>query len=289
MNRFIRPRWRLSLAVAAGTVVLGVASAVSPATGSSRGAVIVLVIGFGVMAVVNAIVNYVRAGKDTDEGAIRGSRADERQKQVSGRAWALAGMTGLAGAAAGFAITAAIADWGAAWPFGIMVILTAGGLLAGVAVAVRPWSSREFPVAAVIVYGAAAAAAATGREVGAGDHGDGDAGSGSRADERQNQISRRAWALAGMTVSASAYAGYVATLAVSGEGRAWPFLVIGVLAGPCYFRGLARYGADGPGLDADAEDGLAPRPGPPPPELTPFGFGHYRPGPSRRRAEYSPR
>jgi hypothetical protein len=287
MNRFIRPRWRLPLAVAAGTAVVGVASAVGP--DSSRGSAIVLVIGFGVMAVVNARVNYVRAGKDTDEGAIRGSRADERQKQVSGRAWALAGMTGLAGAAAGFAITAAIAGWGVAWPFGLMVILTAAGLLAGVAAAVRPWSSREFPIAAVIVYGAAAAAAATGREVRAGDPSDGDAGSGSRADERQNQISRRAWALAGMTVSASAYAGYVATLAVSGEGRAWPFQVIGVLAALCYFRGLTRYGADGPGLDADAEDGPAPLPGLSQPELTPFGFGHYRPGPSRRQSEYSPR
>jgi hypothetical protein len=288
MNRFIRPRWRLPLAVAAGTAVVGVASAVGP--DSSRGSAIVLVIGFGVTAAVNARVNYVRAGKDTDEGAIRGSRADERQKQVSGRAWALAGMTGLAGAAAGFAITAAIAGWGAALPFGIMVILTAAGLLAGVAVAVRPWSSREFPVAAVIVYGAAAAvAAAAGREVRAGDHGGRDAGFGSRADERQNQISRRAWALAGMTVSASAYAGYVATLAVGGEGRAWPFQAIGVLAALCYFRGLTRYGADGPGLDADAEDGPAPLPGPPQPDLTPFGFGHYRPGPSRRQSEYSPR
>lgn len=289
MNRFIRPRWRLSLAVAAGTLVVGVAAAVSPDNSSSRGAAIALVIVWGVMAVVNARVNYVRAGKDTDEGAIRGSRADERQKQISGRAWALAGMTGLAVAAAGFAITAAVADWGAAWPFGIMVILTAAGLLAGLAVAVRPWSSREFPIAAVIVYGAATVAAAIGRDVRAGDHGDGDAGFGSRADERQNQISRRAWALAGMTVSASAYAGFVPTLAVSGEGRAWPFQGIVFLAVLCYFRGLTRYGADEPGLDADAEDGPVPPPGSPPPELTPLGFGHYRPHQARRRAEHSPR
>jgi hypothetical protein len=288
MNSFIRPRWRLSLAVAAGTAVVGVASAVSPDS-SSRGFSIGIVIAFGVTAVVGASVNYVRAGKDTDEGAIRGSRADERQKQVSGRAWALVGLTGLAGAAAGFAITAAIAGWGAARLFGIMAILAAAGLLAGVAVAVRPWSSREFPIAAVIAYGARAVAAATGRDARAGDHSDGDAGFGSRADERQDQISRRAWALAGMTVSASAYAGYVTALALSGERTAWPFQVIGLLAGLCYFRGVNRYGADGPWLDTDADDDPAPLPTPPQPELTPLGFGHYRPHQSGRRAEHSPR
>jgi hypothetical protein len=288
MNRFIRPRWRLTLAFAAGTVMVGVAWAVSPDT-SARGFAIAAVIPFGVMAVVNAIVNYVWAGKDTDEGAIRGLRADERQKQVSGRALALAGMTGLAVAAAGFAITAAVAGWGAAWPFVIMVILPAAGLLAGLAVAVRPWSSREFPVAAVIVYGVAAVAAASGRDAGAGDHGDGAAGFGSGVDERQNQISRRAWALAGMTVWASAYAGYVAALAVRGERTAWPFLVVGCLAALGWRRGLTRYGADGPGLYADADDGPAPRPGPPQPELTPFGFGHYRLHQGGRRAEHSTR
>lgn len=133
-------------------------------------------------------------------------------------------MTGLAVAAAGFAITAAVAGWGAAWPFGIMVVLPAAGLLAGVAAAVRPWSSREFPVAAVIVYRVAAVAAVSGGDAGAGDHGDGDAGFGSGADERQDQVSRRAWALAGMIVWASAYAGYVAALpsAVTGRrGRSW--------------------------------------------------------------------
>ncbi len=46
MNRFIRPRWRLTLAFAAGTVVVGVAWAVSPDT-SARGFAIAAVIRAG--------------------------------------------------------------------------------------------------------------------------------------------------------------------------------------------------------------------------------------------------
>jgi len=42
-----------------------------------------------VTVLVTAITTYVRAGEDSDEGALAGSRADERQKMLSLRSRAL--------------------------------------------------------------------------------------------------------------------------------------------------------------------------------------------------------
>lgn len=42
-----------------------------------------------VTVLANAITFYVRAGDDSDEGALAGSRADERQKMLSLRSRAL--------------------------------------------------------------------------------------------------------------------------------------------------------------------------------------------------------
>jgi hypothetical protein len=38
-----------------------------------------------------AITTYLRGGQDSDEGALAGSRAHERQKLLSLRSWNLAG------------------------------------------------------------------------------------------------------------------------------------------------------------------------------------------------------
>jgi len=70
-----------------------------------------------------AIGLYVSAGQDTDEGALLGSRADERQKLVGQKAHALSGKIALAAAYTGLVITLAVkrAD---AWPFAVLLAVT---------------------------------------------------------------------------------------------------------------------------------------------------------------------
>jgi len=73
----------------------------------------------------SAIITYVRAGEDNDEGALAGSRADERQKLLSLRSralgWNFAMVAAFIGITAGVAVKA---TWW--WPF--LVILAVGGL-----------------------------------------------------------------------------------------------------------------------------------------------------------------
>jgi hypothetical protein len=77
-----------------------------------------------------AVAWYVWAGQDNDEGALLGSRADERQKLVGQKARALAGVVAMAAAYAGLAISLAVkpAD---AWPFAVMLAVTGFGYLFG--------------------------------------------------------------------------------------------------------------------------------------------------------------
>jgi hypothetical protein len=73
---------------------------------------------------------YWLGGKDTDEGARAGSRADERQHLVSVRSRALA--CDLAMVASFIGLTAAIAaraDWW--WPFLVTLLITGYGYLLG--------------------------------------------------------------------------------------------------------------------------------------------------------------
>lgn len=71
----------------------------------------------------------MRAGEDSDEGALAGSRADERQKLLGLRSRALAGNLALIAAFAGLTITvAARSVW---WPFAIMLAVTGFGYLLG--------------------------------------------------------------------------------------------------------------------------------------------------------------
>lgn len=77
-----------------------------------------------VTVLVNAITMYVRAGEDSDEGALAGSRADERQKLLSLRSralgWNFATVAAFIGLTAGVAVKA---TWW--WPF--LVILAIAG------------------------------------------------------------------------------------------------------------------------------------------------------------------
>ena len=63
-----------------------------------------------VTVLVTAITTYVRAGEDSDEGALAGSRADERQKMLSLRSralgWNFATVASFIGITAGVAVKA---------------------------------------------------------------------------------------------------------------------------------------------------------------------------------------
>jgi hypothetical protein len=79
-----------------------------------------------IVTAVRVTAFYRMAGQDTDEGALAGSRADERQKQLSLRSRALACNAATVATFIGFAV--AIATKSAAWwPF----LLTLGALMLG--------------------------------------------------------------------------------------------------------------------------------------------------------------
>jgi hypothetical protein len=118
MMTFIRPRLRKPLRNAlAGTVF---AAAWALRGGNAWQLAIVA----EVTVLVSAITMYVRAGEDNDEGALAGSRADERQKLLSLRSQALAAK--LAAIAAFIGLTIAVAVK-AAWWWTFLVILAVAG------------------------------------------------------------------------------------------------------------------------------------------------------------------
>ena len=110
MMAFIRPRLRKPLGIAlAGTVFAG-------AWALRGGDAWQLSIAMVVTVLVSAITTYVRAGEDNDEGALAGSRADERQKLLSLRSralgWNFVMVAAFIGVTAGVAVNA---TWW--WPF----------------------------------------------------------------------------------------------------------------------------------------------------------------------------
>jgi hypothetical protein len=119
MMTFIRPRLRKPLGIAlAGTVF---------ATGWALrgGDAWQLSIAMEVTVLVSAITTYLRAGEDNDEGALAGSRADERQKLLSLRSRALGWNFAMVAAFIGITVGVAVkAVWW--WPF--LVILAVEGL-----------------------------------------------------------------------------------------------------------------------------------------------------------------
>jgi hypothetical protein len=124
MMRFISPRLRAPLFRAVAGLVLAGAWAI----GGGPGQWLAIVI--AVVSLCYAVAWYVWAGQDTDEAALLGSRADERQRLAGQKARALAGVVAMAGAYAGLVITLAVkrAD---AWPFALMLLVTGLGYLFG--------------------------------------------------------------------------------------------------------------------------------------------------------------
>ena len=124
MKAFIPPRLRKP----AGTALAG---ALFAAAWLVRGGPLWWV---SIMAVISAaaraIYLYRMGGKDTDEGALAGSRADERQELLSLRSRALAcNLTVLAAFAGLTAAIAVKAAWG--WPFLVILAVAGFGYLLG--------------------------------------------------------------------------------------------------------------------------------------------------------------
>jgi hypothetical protein len=83
-----------------------------------------------VTVLVSAITMYVRAGEDNDEGALAGSRADERQKLLSLRSRALGWNLATVAAFIGLSIAVAVkATWW--WPFLVILAVAGFGYLLG--------------------------------------------------------------------------------------------------------------------------------------------------------------
>ena len=123
MMRFISPRLRKPLL--RGIALLGIAGAWVIGSHTWEPAIVIAIVAVG-----QTVYRYTWAGEDTDESALLGSRADERQKQVGLRARALAGAVAMAAAYIGLVVTLAVkmAD---AWPFAALLAVTGFAYLFG--------------------------------------------------------------------------------------------------------------------------------------------------------------
>ena len=120
---FIRPRLRKPVGIA----LLGTVYAAAWLVHGGNGWQWAITAEIGVIAF--AIAAYVRGGRDSDEDALYGSRADERQQLIAQRSWALAGKIAMFAAFAGVvAAVAARATW---WPFAAILAVAAFGYLLG--------------------------------------------------------------------------------------------------------------------------------------------------------------
>jgi hypothetical protein len=83
-----------------------------------------------ILAAARAVYLYRLGGQDTDEGALAGSRADERQKLLSLRSRALACNLAVIAAFLGLTVAIAVkAAWG--WPFLVILAVAGFGYLLG--------------------------------------------------------------------------------------------------------------------------------------------------------------
>jgi hypothetical protein len=124
MMRFIRPRLRVPVAVA----VLGTAA--TAAVVVSQGWTTAIYVEVAWVAL--AAGYWVWAGKDSDVGAVIGSRPDERQASLEMKVTALQGKVMTAAAAVAFLI--AVAVKATIWPFAIFVALAGLSGFAGWAI-----------------------------------------------------------------------------------------------------------------------------------------------------------
>ncbi len=84
------------------------------------------------VAVVAAIGYYIWGGRDSDMGAMFGSRVDERQSLLRMRAQSLGGAAGGAAALIGYMVAVALKD--PVWPFVLVLGVGAAAFIAGLAI-----------------------------------------------------------------------------------------------------------------------------------------------------------
>jgi hypothetical protein len=113
--RFIRPRLRAPAQMA----LIGLAATVAIAVGQGWGNAIP----FAVLIVALAVVSYVLGGRDTDRGALIGSRADERQASLQMKVTAFQGKVLSAAAAVAFLVAIAV-NAKPLWPFILFVAVS---------------------------------------------------------------------------------------------------------------------------------------------------------------------
>jgi hypothetical protein len=124
MMAFIRPRLRKPLGIALAGTVFAAAWALR------GGHAWQLSVAMEVTVLVGAVTAYVRAGEDNDEGALAGSRGDERQKLLSLRSRALGWNFAMVAAFIGVTIGVAVkAAWW--WPFLVILVVTGFAYLLG--------------------------------------------------------------------------------------------------------------------------------------------------------------
>jgi len=128
MMSFIRPRWRRPALMILAGAAFAAAWGVRGGPHWSLWATL-----FGVAALVRALWIYLLAGEDADAGALAGSRADERQKVLNLRSWAMSGRLGMIAAFIGLTVAVAVkASWW--WPFLAILAVTGAGYVLGIAV-----------------------------------------------------------------------------------------------------------------------------------------------------------
>jgi hypothetical protein len=121
---FIRPRLRKPLGIALAGTVFAAAWALR------GGHAWWLSVAIEVTVLVTAVTTYVRAGEDNDEGALAGSRADERQQLLSLRSRALGWNFAMVAAFIGVTVGVAVkAIWW--WPFLVILAVTGFAYLLG--------------------------------------------------------------------------------------------------------------------------------------------------------------
>jgi hypothetical protein len=124
MRPFIPPRLRKPLGIAVAGVVFAAAWLVR---GGPLWWVSILAV---LLAAARAVSWYRMGGKDTDEGALAGSRADERQQLLSLRSRALACNLTVVAAFIGLTVAIAVkAAWW--WPFLVILAVAGFGYLLG--------------------------------------------------------------------------------------------------------------------------------------------------------------